>query len=47
MNISWFSRLKFVKKIIVLEKQIVIKSSKSMVVGSVNVSEKTQAIEVS
>ena len=47
LNISWFSRLKFVKKIILLEKQIVIKSSKSMIVGSVNASDKTQAIEVS
>lgn len=47
LNISWFSRLKFLKKIIVLENQIVIKSSKSMIVGSVNASNKTQAIEVS
>lgn len=47
VNISWFSRLKFVKKIMVLEKQIVIKSSKSMIVGSVNVSDKTQAVKVS
>lgn len=46
MNISWVKRLKLVKKIMVLEKQIVIKLSKSMIVGRVNVSDKTQAIEV-